>query len=95
MQAPVAHTFTDLPGERYTFRVTATDHVGHAATAERVVGRVQITKYYYHGGQRVALRQGKALYFLPSDHLGSTSLTTDAASAPSPRTSTPTSTVTT
>ena len=53
--------------------------MGNAATAERVVGRVQITKYYYHGGQRVALRQGQALYFLHPDHLGSTSLTTDAA----------------
>lgn len=59
-----------LPGERYTFRVTATDHVSNAATTERVV----------------ALRQDKALYFLHpsllragSDHLGSTSLTTDAA----------------
>ena len=37
--------------------------VGNAATAERVVTLVQITKYYYHGGQRVALRQGQALYF--------------------------------
>ena len=74
-----AHTFTDLPGERYTFRVTATDNVGNAATAERTMTLAQITKYYYHGGQRVALRQGQALYFLHSDHLGSTSLTTDAA----------------
>jgi len=57
--------------------------VGNTATAERTVALAQITKYYYHGGQRVALRH--ALYFLhPSrlradtDHLGSTSLTTDA-----------------
>ncbi|RLC89429.1 MAG: hypothetical protein DRI37_03810, partial [Chloroflexi bacterium] len=75
----VAHTFTDLAGDRYGFRVTATDHVGNAATAERTVALVQITKYYYHGGQRVALRRAGVVYFLHPDHLGSTSLTTDAA----------------
>ena len=29
----LAHTFTNLPGERYTFRVTATDNAGNAAEA--------------------------------------------------------------
>jgi len=38
-----------------------------------------VTKYYYAGSQRVAMRQGTALYYLLSDHLGSTSLTTDAS----------------
>jgi RHS repeat-associated protein len=37
-----------------------------------------ITKYYYAGSQRVAMREGNALYYLLTDHLGSTSLTTDA-----------------
>jgi hypothetical protein len=59
--------------------VTATDRVGNATTAERTVARVQITKYYYHGGQRVALRRAGVVYYLHTDHLGSTSLTTDAA----------------
>jgi hypothetical protein len=36
------------------------------------------TKYYYAGGQRIAMRQGTTLYYLLSDHLGSTSITTSA-----------------
>jgi RHS repeat-associated protein len=35
-----------------------------------------VTKYYTHGGSRVAMRRGDALYYLNGDHLGSTSLTT-------------------
>ena len=38
-----------------------------------------ITKYYYAGMQRIAMRKGGTLYFMLSDHLGSTSLTTDAS----------------
>ena len=34
------------------------------------------TKYYYVGGQRVAMRKGGTLYYLLGDHLGSTSVTT-------------------
>ena len=37
-----------------------------------------ITKYYYAGSQRIALRTNGTLNFLLGDHLGSTSLTTDA-----------------
>jgi RHS repeat-associated protein len=37
------------------------------------------TKYYYAGAQRVAMRTGNTLHYLFSDHLGSTSLTTNAA----------------
>jgi RHS repeat-associated protein len=36
-----------------------------------------VTKYYYHGDLRVAMRQDNVVYFIHSDHLGSTSLTTD------------------
>jgi RHS repeat-associated protein len=36
-----------------------------------------VTKYYYHGSQRIAMRQDDVVYFIHSDHLGSTSLTTD------------------
>jgi hypothetical protein len=36
-----------------------------------------VTKYYFAGSQRVAMRVGSALTYLFSDHLGSTSLTTD------------------
>ncbi|MBI5840803.1 MAG: RHS repeat-associated core domain-containing protein [Chloroflexi bacterium] len=37
-----------------------------------------VTKYYYAGAQRIAMRRDGTLYYLLSDHLGSTSLTTDA-----------------
>jgi RHS repeat-associated protein len=38
-----------------------------------------VTKYYYAGSVRVAVRTGANLYYLLADHLGSTSLTTDAS----------------
>jgi len=37
-----------------------------------------ITKYYYASAQRIAMRTGGTLNFIIGDHLGSTSLTTDA-----------------
>ena len=36
-----------------------------------------MTKYYYAGGQRVAVRRGSTLSLLFGDHLGSTSYTAD------------------
>ncbi len=38
-----------------------------------------VTKYYYAGGQRIAMRQGNTLYFLHGDHLGSATVATDAS----------------
>jgi YD repeat-containing protein len=40
-----------------------------------------VTKYYYAGGQRIATRSGSGgvVSYLLGDHLGSTSITTDAA----------------
>jgi hypothetical protein len=38
-----------------------------------------VTKYYYAGSQRIAMRTNGTLNYLLGDHLGSTSLTTDAA----------------
>jgi RHS repeat-associated protein len=38
-------------------------------------------KYYYLGSQRTAIRTTTAVYYLVTDHLGSTSLTTDANGA--------------
>lgn len=38
-----------------------------------------ITKYYYAGSQRIAMRTNGTLNYLLGDHLGSTSLTIDAA----------------
>ncbi|HJS19229.1 MAG TPA: RHS repeat-associated core domain-containing protein, partial [Anaerolineales bacterium] len=40
-----------------------------------------ITKYYFAGNQRVAMRTNTTLYYLLSDHLGSTSLTTNVSGA--------------
>jgi RHS repeat-associated protein len=37
-----------------------------------------VTKYYYAGSSRVAMRSGSTLYYLLTDHLGSTSITTSA-----------------
>ena len=37
-----------------------------------------VTKYYFAGGQRIAMRKNGTLSFLLSDHLSSTSITTDA-----------------
>jgi len=39
------------------------------------------TKYYYLGGQRIAMRRGSTLTYLHGDHLGSASLTTNASGA--------------
>jgi len=39
-------------------------------------------RYYAAGGQRIAMRKNGALYFLLADHLGSTSVTTDAQGNP-------------
>ena len=38
-----------------------------------------VTKYYYAGAQRIAMRSNGTLQFLIGDHLGSTSLTTNAS----------------
>jgi RHS repeat-associated protein len=38
---------------------------------------LESTKHYYANGQRVAMRQGDVVYYLHSDHLGSTSVLSD------------------
>jgi RHS repeat-associated protein len=38
-----------------------------------------VTKYYLAGGVQVAMRQGETLSYLLADHIGSTSLSTDAS----------------
>jgi RHS repeat-associated protein len=39
----------------------------------------EVTKYYYAGSQRIAMRKNGEVFYMFGDHLGSTSLTTDAA----------------
>jgi RHS repeat-associated protein len=77
-----SQTQADFLGERdqsYYFHVQATDNVNNASAWVEAgpVTVSAVTKYYYHGGERVAMRQGDVVYYLHSDHLGSTSLTTD------------------
>ncbi len=62
----------------FFFRLTATDHVSNSAVVTAVAFVPAVTKYYHHGGARVAMRAGGVVYYLHADHLGSTSLTTDA-----------------
>jgi RHS repeat-associated protein len=63
----------------YTFRVQATDNVGHVSAwvVSEPATVHAVTKYYHHGDSRVAMRRGDEVYYLHGDHLGSTSLTTD------------------
>jgi len=70
------YEFTLPTGSYFTFRVTATDNVGNQASAETSSHVARVTKYYYHGGRRVAMRAGGVVYYLHGDHLGSTSLVT-------------------
>jgi RHS repeat-associated protein len=74
-----SYQYTGQPGHRYTFRVTATDHVGNVGEDEAETRVAAVTKYYYFGGRRVAMRSSDGVYYLHADHLGSTSLTTDGS----------------
>ena len=40
-----------------------------------------MVKYFYAGGQRVAMKKGSTVYFLLSDHLGSTTVTANSSAA--------------
>ncbi len=78
-----SYQFTGLLDHTYAFRVRARDVAGNVeawrAQADTTTAVVRtVTKYYYHGGTRVALRRAGVVYYLHGDHLGSTSLTTDA-----------------
>jgi RHS repeat-associated protein len=68
-------------GRRYDFRVATADNVGNVGRAEATVYTPRVTKYYHHGGQRVAQRVAVGVVYLHGDHLGSTSLTTDGGGA--------------
>jgi RHS repeat-associated protein len=63
-------------------RVTST--IGSAITTfvgnHYEVSGSTVTKYYFAGSTRIAMRQGSDLYYLLADHLGSTSLVTDTDS---------------
>jgi RHS repeat-associated protein len=56
---------------------TATYYVGNWYEVTNNVA----TKYYYFGAQRVAMKQGSAVTYLHGDHLGSTSVASNASGA--------------
>jgi len=71
-------------GHAYHFRVRTWDRVGNAReypAAPDATTRIRapVTKYYYASGQRVALRQGDVVYYIHTDHLGSTRVLSDWA----------------
>ncbi len=75
--------FTGPGGHTYTFRVSATDGVGNESDWSES-GQVTVPlvkKYYAAAGRRVAMRAEGVVYYLHSDHLGSTSLVTTGAGA--------------
>jgi hypothetical protein len=59
-QAP----FVGEAGESYFFQVRAMDNVNNASAWVEAgpVTVSAVTKYYYHGDQRVAMRQGDVVY---------------------------------
>jgi RHS repeat-associated protein len=70
-------THDGQPGHTYTFRLSASDNVGNADSLEAQAVVPYVTKYYYANGQRVALWQGDVVYYIHTDHLGSTSVLSD------------------
>ncbi|MBN1427227.1 MAG: hypothetical protein JXB07_02505 [Anaerolineae bacterium] len=83
----------DVPDNSTTFlRVQTKDNAGNlAAWVTMFTFRygssgggtpVGVTKYYYLGGQRVAMRTSEGVFYLNGDHLGSTSLVTNQDGTP-------------
>ena len=58
-----------------TINTTTTAFIGNHT--EWDVASSSLTRYYYAGATRVAMRKNNTVYYLLSDHLSSTSLTTD------------------
>ena len=94
MQRPPAPGFSysvftyDGDGKRVKSDISANGSQGAVTTTTYFVGAYYevtkigemetITKYYYAGSQRIAMRTNGTLNFIVGDHLGSTSLVTDA-----------------
>ena len=73
--------FTGVLGHRYTFVVTTTDRVNNLGQGSAETIATQVTKYYYIGSTRVAMRQGDAVTYLHTDHLGTVSIATNQSQA--------------
>ncbi len=70
------------PAEAATMRVQLWNYMNSGWVAYddvSVAGATPSTKYYYFGGQRIAMRQGGVVYYLHGDHLGSTSVASNGA----------------
>jgi len=68
-------------GSGQTLGTTTTYFVGtHYEVTHAGAGQANgvVTKYYYAGLQRIAMRQDGDLFFIIGDHLGSTSIVTNA-----------------
>jgi hypothetical protein len=63
--------------------VTATDNVSNTSQNSATTDAVQVTKYYYLGSSRVAMRRstttGSEVAYLHVDHLGTVSIATNAS----------------
>gem|GEM_PF-3121317 len=68
----------DGDGKRVKSTVNGTTTTNFVGTHYEVAGST-VTKYYYAGAQRIAMRTNGTLNYLLGDHLGSTSLTTNAS----------------
>jgi RHS repeat-associated protein len=83
---PPAPIFTNAQftydGDGKRVKSVMTTNVGSTTTffigVHYEVTGTSITKYYFAGSQRIAMRKNGALYYLLGDHLGSTSIVTDA-----------------
>src|SRR5262249_49350655 len=78
-----ATTFMGTAGYSYTFQIRATDNAGNVTNpwvqTTNPIKIEQVTKYYFLGSNRLAMRQGSMVYYLHGHHLGSVSLTTNAS----------------
>jgi RHS repeat-associated protein len=93
-QVSTATGFAYTPTQRlaegnHSVSAWAYDQAGNQATSawsfevvDNSAPSLGVTKYYYHGTQRVAMRRDGVVYFIHTDHLGSSSLTTNQSGAP-------------
>jgi len=81
--AVIATFVYDGDGQRVkaTFGGTTTVYIGNYYEQTGST----IRKYYYAGGRRVAMRENSTVYYLLTDHLGSTALTVSSGGTPCPR----------
>jgi RHS repeat-associated protein len=78
-------TYNGDHGHTYSFQVRSRDRANNLSAWSSPVSTATpstiVTKYYYLGGQRVAMREGNTPVYLHTDHLGSASLSTGATGA--------------